>query len=78
MHTAQTPNPNKQRHRTIPHEGQVNCLEVLAVISSGVSVLLGCAGTAEGATGPAQPELAPSTSVGSWQQGGLETSGVRE
>lgn len=35
MHTAQTPNPNKQRYRTIPHEGQVNCLEVLAVISSG-------------------------------------------
>lgn len=40
-------------------------------------MLLGSAVTAEGATGPAQPELAPSTSVGSWQRGGLETSGLR-
>lgn len=51
---------------------------MLAINSSEASVLLGCAETAEGATGLAQPELAPSTSVGSWQRGGLETSGVRE
>lgn len=57
---------------------QAGCLEALVFLSSGASVLLGYAVTAGGAMGPAQAELALSTSVGSWQQGGLETSGVRE
>lgn len=51
---------------------------MLTINTCEASVLLGCAVTAEGATGPAQPGLAPSTLVGSWQRGGLETSGVSE
>lgn len=72
MPTARTPNPREQRQRKIAP------LMAGRPPGSGVSVLLGHAVTAEGAAGAAQPELALPTSVAFWQQGGLETAGVRE